>query len=372
MKEKREIFLKCAIMIIILCIILLGIAIYLKNSNKSDYIEIKGDYEGEYTIQYIDYDTLMECEPNIQNGNFDEMLKQKSKVMNFKEYKTFCEKWNLDIKYSNEKINYIVYVDTIGEYLKARLSNVEYKDNTANIYVWKASGLGGVYALSGFAIIIPTEKNIENIEGIQTYTEEEIENLKKYNQTYNPKECVDKPIIYLYPTEETKVAVELRNQGNITCSYPQYANGWNVLAKPNGDLINLDNNRNLYSLYYESENVVNFKIENDGFIVKGNEVANFLEEKLVILGLNERETEEFIIYWLPKLENNKYNYIRFATMNEINENMPLEINPNPDTIIRVLMTFKGLENPIDVQEQQLETQTRTGFIAVEWGGTEIK
>ena len=36
------------------------------------------------------------------------------------------------------------------------------------------------------------------------------------------------------------------------------------------------------------------------------------------------------------------------------------------------MTFKGLENPIDVQEQQLETQTRTGFIAVEWGGTEIK
>ena len=372
LKEKREIFLKCAIMIIILCIILLGIAIYLKNSNKSDYIEIKGDYEGEYTIQYIDYDTLMECEPNIQNGNFDEMLYQKSKVMNFKEYKTFCEKWNLDIKYSNEKINYIVYVDTIGEYLKARLSNVEYKDNTANIYVWKASGLGGVYALSGFAIIIPTEKNIENIEGIQTYTEEEIENLKKYNQTYNPKECVDKPIIYLYPTEETKVAVELRNQGNITCSYPQYANGWNVLAKPNGDLINLDNNRNLYSLYYESENVVNFKIENDGFIVKGNEVANFLEEKLVILGLNERETEEFIIYWLPKLENNKYNYIRFATMDEINENMPLEINPNPDTIIRVLMTFKGLENPIDVQEQQLETQTRTGFIAVEWGGTEIK
>lgn len=33
--------------------------------------------------------------------------------------------------------------------------------------------------------------------------------------------------------------------------------------------------------------------------------------------------------------------------------MPLEINPNPDTIIRVLMTFKGLDNSIDVEEQQL-------------------
>lgn len=190
-KRKIKIFLKFAIMIIILCIILLKIVIYFKNLNKSDYIEIKDDYEGEYTIQYINYDTLMEYEPNIQNGNFDEMLKQTSKVMNFKEYKVFCEKWNLDIKYSNEQMNYIVYVDTIGEDLKARLSNVEYKDNTANIYIWKASGLGGVYALSGFAIIIPTEKNIKSIECIQTYTEKEINNLKNYNKTYNPKECVN-------------------------------------------------------------------------------------------------------------------------------------------------------------------------------------
>ena len=49
----------------------------------------------------------------------------------------------------------------------------------------------------------------------------------------------------------------------------------------------------------------------------------------------------------------------------------LFILPSPDTIIRVIMTFKGLENPIDVQEQKLETLNRTGFVAVEWGGTEI-
>ena len=117
---------------------------------------------------------------------------------------------------------------------------------------------------------------------------------------------------------------------------------------------------------------MNFKIENDGFVVKGNDVATFLEEKLAILGLTERESEEFIIYWLPKLEANKYNYIRFATLDEINDNMPLEINPNPDTVIRVLMTFKGLDKPIEVQEQQLTTPERKGFVAVEWGGTEIK
>ena len=148
--------------------------------------------------------------------------------------------------------------------------------------------------------------------------------------------------------------------------------GWNVLAKQDGSLIDLSTNKNLYSLYYESKNKINFKVEEEGFIVKGEEVSTFLEEKLAILGLTEREKEEFIIYWLPKLENNKYNYIRFATLDEINANMPLEINPKPDTIIRILMTFKGLDNPIYVKEQELKTPERNGFVAVEWGGTEIK
>ena len=77
---------------------------------------------------------------------------------------------------------------------------------------------------------------------------------------------------------------------------------------------------------------------------------------------------------LPKLSEHEYNYIRFATVDEINEAMPLEINPAPDTIIRVLMTYKGLDEPLaGVKEQQLpDTPTRTGFTAVEWGGSEIR
>ena len=110
----------------------------------------------------------------------------------------------------------------------------------------------------------------------------------------------------------------------------------------------------------------------EGFIVKGEDTIKSLEEKLEVLGLNEREAEEFIVYWLPKLESNKYNFIRFQTEEEINNNMPLEITPKPDTIIRILMEFKGLEEPIQIKEQKLITPQRTGFTVVEWGGTEIK
>ena len=180
-----------------------------------------------------------------------------------------------------------------------------------------------------------------------------------------------KPIIYLYPEVETEVTVKVGNPQNLTHTYPKYKNEWQVLAKPNGDLKDIKTGRNLYALYWEGINTVEPNM-NEGFIVKGEDTIKFLEEKLEILGLNEREAEEFIVYWLPKLESNKYNFIRFQTEEEINNNMPLKITPKPDTVIRIVMEFKEIENPIQIQEQKLITPQRTGFTVVEWGGTEIK
>jgi len=52
--------------------------------------------------------------------------------------------------------------------------------------------------------------------------------------------------------------------------------------------------------------------------------------------------------------------------------MPLEFSVEPDTIIRVLMQYKMLDEPIEVKEQELVTPERNGFVAVEWGGSELK
>lgn len=178
-----------------------------------------------------------------------------------------------------------------------------------------------------------------------------------------------KPIIYLYPETTTEVSVTLGHPDKLTATYPEYNNGWHVTAEPNGDLTELSTNRKLYSLYWEGEQG-QFETTNEGFIVKGSEVANFLEEKLPLLGLNAHETEEFIIYWLPIMQQNSYNYVRFATPTEIEEYMPLNITPKPDTTIRVLMVAKPLEHPITLHEQILpDTPKRQGFTVVEWGGT---
>lgn len=181
---------------------------------------------------------------------------------------------------------------------------------------------------------------------------------------------VVKPIIYLYPKETMQISIKLGKDENLTCTYPKYEGEWNVTANPNGDLIDTKTGRNLYSLYWEGKHSTEFNTQ-DGFVIKGADTAKFLEEKLEILGLTDRESEEFIIYWLPQMENNKYNYIRFCTMDEINENMPLEISEKPDSLIRVFMIFEPLDEYKEVPEQKLTTPKREGFVAVEWGGSKL-
>lgn len=181
---------------------------------------------------------------------------------------------------------------------------------------------------------------------------------------------VKKPIIYLYPTAQTQVNVTLWAPENFLHTYPKYnPSKWrNVIAEPNGDLKDIETWRKLYALYREwkTNNEIKF---NKWFVVEWKDTISFLEEKLAILWLNERETEEFIVYWLPQMENNKYNLIRFETIEEQNENMPLNITPTPDTVIRVMMDWKAINEPINIPEQQLTTPERNGFTVVErWGG----
>ena len=197
-----------------------------------------------------------------------------------------------------------------------------------------------------------------------------IENKKEQEYSDNLT-SMKKPIIYIYPQEETEVSVKVGYPENLTCTYPKYEDGWNVIAKPDGTLKDVKTGRNLYALYWEGIRNKEGNIE-EGFVVKGKNVASFLEEKLEVLGLNERESEEFIVYWLPILEKNDYNFIRFYEKEEIDEMMPLEINPEPESLIRVLMGWKKLDKNIEVKEQKLEKVQRTGYTVVEWGGTEIR
>ena len=189
------------------------------------------------------------------------------------------------------------------------------------------------------------------------------------NDDYCDPDVAYKPVIYLYPERETNISVKLGATEKLLVSYPTYIDGWHVKAQPNGNLTDLDTGRGLYSLYYEAENTVS-GMHDEGFVFEGKDTVAFLEEKLAQLGLTDREAEEFIVYWLPKMQDSPYNYVYFETTDEVAANMPLDVAPVPDTIIRINMEWKALDAPIKVKQQNLPaTPIREGFTPVEWGGT---
>lgn len=179
-----------------------------------------------------------------------------------------------------------------------------------------------------------------------------------------------KPVIYLYPKEEEVIDVKLEYKGELTVTYPEYKDGWKVKANPDGTLINLEDNKEYSYLFWEGLSDLDYDIS-EGFVVKNEDTVDFLQEKLEYVGLTPKEYNEFIVYWLPILQENNYNLIYFAG-DEYDEYAKLNINPKPDSILRVMMVYKPLDKPIEIKEQKLEQFKREGFTVVEWGGTKIE
>jgi len=180
---------------------------------------------------------------------------------------------------------------------------------------------------------------------------------------------VYKPVIYLYPENDTEIYVGLDLNGEFVCTYPLYDNGWNVIASPDGTLKDRDGQIYNY-LYWEADISAQYDMSK-GFCVKGEETSLFLEYALDKLGLNRKEANEFIVYWLPLMQNNPYNLISFQT-SAYTDAAELKINPAPDTLIRVFMAWQALDAFVEIEEQELSCPMREGFTVVEWGGTEVK
>ena len=181
--------------------------------------------------------------------------------------------------------------------------------------------------------------------------------------------CDEKPVIYLYPEKEMEVKVQLDYDGKLVCTYPEYDNGWDVVAQPDGTLCDYSGKTYSY-LFWEGNTHATYDFSK-GFVVKGSETAEFLEEKLAEIGLNPKETNEFIVYWLPRMQENKYNLITFQTK-AYTDVAKLHITPEPDSILRVFMAYKELEEPIEIEKPAIAPFERKGFTVVEWGGTEVK
>ena len=235
----------------------------------------------------------------------------------------------------------------------------------------------------------PTDKievikaKIQELEGIPPDTQrlifagrnlEDDNTLEDYSIPINPTIHLvlrlRKPVLYLYPTEKTSVNVKLPNN-NFLCTYPEYNDetGWNVTAEPDGTLIN-DDGLEYQSLFWET---IDYKARftmDKGFVVEKKDAIKFLREKLEYIGLKGKEINEFIQYWLPYLSSTPYTQVSFQ-WEEYTAPYPLEITPKPDSLIRLFVVFRPLNEKVEIPEQDLSAHhyERKGFTAIEWGGT---
>ncbi len=183
----------------------------------------------------------------------------------------------------------------------------------------------------------------------------------------------EKPVIYVYPTSTSSITIKLNFKGTLGFTYPKYNKGWQFVAYPDGSIH--INDKKYHYLFYDGKmdiNTQNIKL-NEGFIVNKNDLVTFFEEKLSKMGLNSKEINDYITYWAPQMSVSENNYVHFMFDKEYSQYSNLEITPKPDTIFRVFMVWHKLANAISLKlnEQKIESFTRTGFTVVEWGGAEI-
>lgn len=363
--DKKKII---AILIALIAVIILAVGIFLIFSKKDQPKQpeeptvkteptIKEYPYKKYSLEDIEYEQMktgtlvLGIADNEEEYNY---LLNKNKII--------LKSWESTEKNNYEKEKYIllaIRVDSCSENILNNKTTLEAEKTTITFDVDLGCGIcGSSYNL--FEIAVPkTDKISENIE-------------LKWNITKNDDKCSnfaevdDKPILYLYPEKTTQVTVNFANESLLTTTYPKFNNEWKVTVNSNGDIY--DNKNNYYYALYWEELELNGVSFDEGFYVSKENAISFLEEKLTILGLNDKERNEFIMYWLPKLESNVHNLVYFELTEELQQENSLIIEPQPDTLIRIRMHVKKVLGPTDIKEQKLTKAKREGFTAIEWGG----
>lgn len=184
---------------------------------------------------------------------------------------------------------------------------------------------------------------------------------------YNWLSAWCKPADYFYPTEKTDIHFDVKPQGEFTYTLPQYpTGGWYFTAFPNGNLLYKEK---IYPYIYWDAAIPNNLITRPqtGYSIAYNNLHGFLTTLLPALGLNQKETTEFITYWTRQLPGSKYYFIGIVPRSQIDILAPLSINPPPESLLRITLYFQPLNEKINVPAPQIKPFTRKGFTVIEWG-----
>lgn len=175
---------------------------------------------------------------------------------------------------------------------------------------------------------------------------------------------VRKPNIYIYPDTHIQLSVTLDFPlgGEILTSLPEYGDGWNIIIDTNG----LINNTYTY-LFYESSQPDIWQYQ-QGWIVKMSDLASFFNTNMADYGFNAREIEDFVEYWIPRLDDFEYYSICPQTKKLIDNVITIDFSSQPDNLLRLFYVITGYHQiPDKLPAPEIDGFSRDGYVVTEWG-----
>ncbi|MCX6809523.1 MAG: hypothetical protein NTZ65_02110 [Candidatus Berkelbacteria bacterium] len=184
------------------------------------------------------------------------------------------------------------------------------------------------------------------------------------HQTAAAVKCVDSPL-YLYPTQTQQISITSDNfVSNDNPKYLPFA-GWGVVAEPSGKLTTESGSYDSIAFDYSAQT----RPLSNGYVVAQPQLEKALQDYATKLGLNSKESSDFVSFWKDKLKDAPYIQISHYSRLESANILKLNITPKPDTYIPIVMYFKKLSFPKSLANPIFEPiQSRNGFTAVEWSG----
>ena len=176
------------------------------------------------------------------------------------------------------------------------------------------------------------------------------------------------PILYAYADPPTPIHIAPREPLSFEHTIPHGPDGWHGIAQPDGSVI--VDGRRWPELFWEGRSVW-FDLPEQADVVAEEDIADYLRLALTAQGIEGRELDGFLEAWLPDLLDQGPMRIGFHSQASIEALAPLDITPQPDTLIRVLMdavpadvapTWDGTEPHFDAPPP------RDGLVVIEWGG----
>lgn len=173
---------------------------------------------------------------------------------------------------------------------------------------------------------------------------------------------IGKPNIYLYSDHDLTAQVRLMPESAITVSDPVYQPGmgwqaaiWNGSLNGKGDF-----------LFYEGMVPDSGWQKREGYVIRATYRGQDMAFMLGQYGFNEKETAEFIDYWVSPLPGD-VDYVFYPQeTGAVEQVMPLIISPEPDDVMRIWFCAEPLISA-PAQVTSPEKIVREGFYVVEWG-----